>query len=161
MKFTKYLLFACVGLFVVLCSWNAWAQTPTPPADFLAQVLEAIKSFGGLSTLLKISAVITLIIASMKVTFLNELIWQKLGAAKVYLAPVLGLIAGILGIGTGGAPITIPLIFAYVSAGAGAVFLHEILDTIKALPGLGAIYITIIDLIEGVLGGPQDNAIKK
>ncbi len=129
-------------------------ESVVAPQDFLAQVLDAIKSFGGLSTLLKITCFITLIVSSMKVSFLNDLVWSKLGAAKAYLAPILGLIAGILGIGSGGAPITLALVFAYMSAGAGAVFLHEILDSVKAIPGLGSVYVTIIGIIESALGGP-------
>ena len=124
------------------------------PQDFFVQVLEVIKVFGGLSTMLKISAVITLLVASMKVSFMNDLIWSKLGAAKVYVAPTLGLIGGILGVGVEG-PVTAASIFAFVTAGAGAVFLHEILDSVKAIPGIGAIYITIINLIQGALGGPK------
>lgn len=125
------------------------------PQDFLAQVLDAIKNFGGLSTMLKISSIVALIVASMKVSFLNDLVWSKLGAAKVWLAPVLGLVAGVLGLGSGGAPITLASVFAYVSAGAGAVILHEILDSVKAIPGLGAGYVSFINMIESVLGGPS------
>lgn len=124
--------------------------------DFLTQVIEVIKNIGGVTTLLKISLVVTLLISSMKVTFLNDLIWSKLGAFKVYAAPILALIVGICSIGANGSPMSWALVFAYLTAGGGAVFLHEILDTIKAIPGLGPIYVTIINLISGLLGGKQE-----
>lgn len=134
-------------------------ETVVAPADFFAQVMQFVHDFGGLSSLMKISGVIMLIIASMKVSGLNDLIWAKLGAAQAWVAPLLGLIGGILGLGQAG-PITAASVFAWVSAGAGAVFLHEILDSVKAIPGIGQIYVTIINLIEGALGGPSSKQLK-
>ncbi len=121
--------------------------------QFLAQVVAVFQQFGGMSGALKIAAVVTLVIASMKVSFLNSLIWSKLGSAQAFLAPVLGLVVGILGL-AGHAPLSIAAVFAYLSAGAGAIILHELLDAIKGLPGLGAAYVSFINLIESFLGGP-------
>lgn len=147
-------------LFLMFSFAFAFAQEvavslPLPPADFLSQVLQAIQGFGGLSTVAKISTIILLIVASMKVTILNQYIWSKLGEAKAWVAPLLGLIAGVLGIGAGGQPITLASVFAYVAAGGGAVILHELLDSLKAIPGIGPIYVAIIDFISEsvVLGG--------
>jgi hypothetical protein len=122
------------------------------PTDFMTQVLEAIKSFGGLGWMLKVSAVLTVILSSMKVSFFRGLIWDKLGALKPWLAPVLGLCAGVLTLGAGGS-ITLAGVMAWASAGAGAVILHELLDTVKAIPGLGPMWVSAIDLISGLLGG--------
>lgn len=122
------------------------------PQDFLAQVLQAIQSFGGLSMMMKISTVILLVVASMKVSFLNQLVWSKLGSYQALVGPVLGLIAGILGLGNGGASITLASVLAYVAAGGGAIVLHELLDMVKAIPGLGAMYVSAIELIESMLG---------
>lgn len=133
--------------------------TPLPPVDFMAQVMTAIQGMGGVSTMVKISVIVTLVIASMKVTVLNKLVWAKLGEAQVWVAPVLGLVAGILGLGASGAPLTLALVFAYVSAGGGAVFLHELLDSLKAVPGLGDVYVTAIGIIEKALGGSQPNPV--
>jgi hypothetical protein len=127
------------------------------PQDFLTQVLEAIKNFGGVSTMLKISSIILLIVSSMKVSFLNDLIWSKLGSFKVYAAPVLGLIAGLLGLGNAGS-VTLASVLAYVAAGGGAVFLHEILDTVKLIPGIGPQYVKLIEVVELLLGGSKPQA---
>ncbi len=121
--------------------------------DFLSQVLAAIGQLGGLSTLMKLSLLITIVISSMKVSFLDELFWSKLGAFKVWLAPILGLIAGVLSLSMNGQDISWAALFAYMSAGAGAVFLHEILDSVKAIPGLGWVWVKLIDIIEKSLGG--------
>jgi len=88
-----------------------------PIQDFLAQVLLAVKEFGGLPWMAKISMIIMLLVGSMKVTFLRGLIWDRLGAAKAWVAPILALIAGILNMEV----ITLPGVLAYVGAGAGAI----------------------------------------
>ncbi len=124
-------------------------------APFFAQVLEAIQKMGGLPTLLKVSTVILLLVASMKVSFLNDLIWSKLGPYKSLAGTALGLIAGLVGLFGGGAPVTIASVFAYLGAGVGATGLHELLDDIKALPGIGPVYLSIISMIESVLGGAK------
>lgn len=124
------------------------------PQDFFAQMLEAIRAFGGLSMMAKISTVIMVIVSSMKVTFLRELLWSKLGAAQAWVAPLLGLIAGILGLGNDG-QISLASVMAYVAAGAGAVILHELLDSVKAIPGIGEIYISLIKIVQGFLGGKK------
>jgi hypothetical protein len=152
-------------LAVFLCSGIAYCAGPMPfnglpqpqtisLADFLSQVTDTITALGGMSTMMKISAIIVLVIASMKVSGLSSL-WAKLGEAQVWVAPILGLIAGVLGLGAGGVPVTWKLIAAYVLAGGGAVFLHEILDSVKAIPGLGPVYVKAIELAEKALGGAQ------
>lgn len=131
-----------------------------PQSDaFLAQVIDTVKQWGGLKILLRIAAIIALLIASMKVSIVNKYVWSKLGAFQVYMAPLLGLIGGVLSIGVSG-PVTLASVFTYVSAGAGAVFLHEILDSVKAIPKLGDMYVSLINLIESALGGPAAQVAK-
>lgn len=125
--------------------------------DFLFQVLKAISEFGGVSWVLKISMIVTLIVSSMKVSFFNDLIWNKLDGFKVWLAPILGLVTGLISLSVNG-NLTFAGVFAYFSAGAGAVILHELLDSIKKIPGLGSVYVSIIEAIEKALGGPAKNA---
>lgn len=150
----RTLLFAMFAWCFCFVGAYAFAQSSVvAPSDFLSQVGQAIQNFGGMSTLLKISTIILLIVASMKVSYLNTLIWSKLGNAQAWVPVLLGLIAGILGLGSSG-PITLASVMAYVTAGAGAIGLHELLDTLKAVPGLGSVYVTVINFIEGILGGP-------
>jgi hypothetical protein len=122
-----------------------------PVQDFAGQVLEAISKFGGIPWVGKIALFITLLIASMKVLPIRQLLWDKLGAAKAWLAPALGLILGLLQLSMQG-HLTLAGVLAWVSAGAGAIILHELLDTIKKIPGLGAMWTSLIDLVMGYLG---------
>lgn len=130
----------------------AFAQTTViSPGDFVTQVAAFVQSMGGMITMLKISGIILLLIASMKVTVINQFLWSKLGNGQIWVAPGLGLIAGVLSLGTS---LTFPAAFAYLTAGAGAVYLHEVLDLVKQIPGIGPIYVSIINAVEGLLGGP-------
>lgn len=123
-----------------------------PVTDFLAQVIEAIKSFGGLAWGMKVAAVITLIISSMKVSFIRQYTWDKVhGSLKVLIAPALGLIAGLLSMGKfDWASLT-----AWAAAGAGAVLISNLLAGVKQLPGIGAQYVSLINLFEMLLGKPK------
>lgn len=148
--FFKRLAIFPLTIFVILFAAGfAMAQDAVTPGDFLNQVLSSIQGFGGLSWFLKVSAVITLIVSSMKVSFLKTALWDKLGQAQVWVAPLLALLAGLVTVH----PLSLPAILAYVGTGVGAVALHEFLDSIKAAPGLGPKIIAIINLLEGFLGG--------
>lgn len=138
------------------------APAPLDPGDFLKQVIAAVEAMGGLNPVLKLSSIIMLLIASMKVTYLNTVIWSKLGAFQIWVAPFFGLLAGVLSLGSA---LTPAAAIAYITVGAGAVFLHEILDLLKLVPGLGSLYVFIINMIESALGGgapvPPTVATKK
>lgn len=127
-------------------------------SDFIAQVMAAIQNFGGLGTLIKVTTVIMLLIASMKVSFLKNLIWAKLGSFQNIAAPFLGLLAGVIGLFGHGSPVTLASIFAYLAAGVGASGVHELLDAVKNIPGIGAGYIAAINVIEKLLGGKDKPA---
>lgn len=128
------------------------------PQDFAAQVMQSVQGFGGLPWVAKIAVIVTLIIASMKVSVLDDMVWNRLGKFQAWFAPILGLLGGILSLTLNGGQITLPRAFAYMSAGAGAVILHELLDTVKALPGIGAIWVQLIGVVEGALGGNPQSA---
>jgi cytochrome c oxidase subunit IV len=150
-----------IALMLVL-TITAFADTVAAPSgtivEFLLSVWQTIQSLGGLTWSLKITAIITLVIASMKVSFLNELIWSKLGNLKTWVGPILGLLVGLVSLVAQG-NLSLVGVFAYFSAGIGAIALHELLDTIKGIPGLGPIYVGIIDAIEKTLGGPKSTQV--
>lgn len=120
------------------------------PQDFLAQILQAVAGFGGLSWMGKVSAICLLIVASMKVSFLQPL-WAKLPPiVQTLAAPMIALIGGLLGSAVGGQSLTLASALAYVGAGGGAVILHELLDGVKTIPGIGAVMVAIINIIEAI-----------
>lgn len=122
------------------------------PETFLGQVIEVVQNFGGLSTMTQVAAVIMLLISSMKVSALREILWDKLGWLKAWVPPLLGLVAGFLGF-LGDDEFSLATTVAYLGSGAGAIILHELLNTIKGLPGVGPLYDKIIEAIQEVLGG--------
>ena len=122
------------------------------PVDaFFAQVLELVKEFGGMPWTLKIAAIIMLIVSSMKVSFFRPL-WDKIGNFKSIVAPFLGLFAGVISLGK---DLSFAAAIAYMFSGAGAIVLHELLDSVKNFPGLGKIYVSVIDFIEKILKKPE------
>ena len=154
-RFLPLFIITAIFMFTQL----AFAQsTPAPAApdtsvgDFANQVFAAVQGFGGMSWMLKISTIVLLICATMKVSFLVPL-WNKLGNFKAAAAPVLGLVAGLLSYFGGGTAFSLATLTAYMVSGAGALALHEILDMVKAIPGLGAGYVTAINFVTSYLGG--------
>lgn len=115
--------------------------------SFMSDVLTFIANFGGLPTVGKISAAVLLLIASMKVSFIRGFVWDKLGAFKALVAPLLGVFVGVLSM----QPITLPGLAAYFFAGAGAIVLHELFDAIKSMPGIGPVYVSVIEMIQKLL----------
>lgn len=126
-----------------------------PVEDFISQVLVTIENFGGLNWVAKVAAVLAIVISSMKVSFLATY-WEKLGQFKAYLAPVLAIAYGIFSLGVQSEnDITWAGIAAYLTTGLGAIALHELLDTIKAIPGIGSVWVSVIDFIKLILRAPQ------
>jgi len=160
----KYFLIVFMLLFPVLALAQATGASGAPAADpglsaqdFLSQVFTMIKQLGGLGWMAKIAAIITVVVSSMKVSFLNDLVWSKLGAAKAWVGIALGLVAGLLA-QFSGVPFSLPALFAYMIAGGGATLLHELLDTVKSIPGIGPVWVSVINFLESNLGGPAASA---
>lgn len=150
----KHYFFLFLALFFPLIGFAEEAELPI--GDFFTMVLEQVKVFGGLPWMGKVAAICFVLVGSMKVTFLRGLIWDRLGSAKAWVAPVLALIGGIMNMET----ITLPAILAYMGAGAGAIVLNQLLDLIKAMPGIGAFWIMVIDMIAKVTGGKTAEEVK-
>lgn len=125
------------------------------PADFLTELADAARHMGGLSTFAKVAVIITLIVSSIKVTAFRDRVWSRLGPAQVLVGPTLALVAGLLGLmGDSGTPLSLASVVAYLTAGGGAILLHQALDALKSLPGLGAPYQKAIATVEQTLGAP-------
>lgn len=142
-KLSKYVLLSVLAPVVAMA-----ADGEIPIGDFLAQVLDAVRNFGGLTFALKLSSIVMLVLASMKVTMLRPF-WDKLGNYKALAAPFLSLVAGVVALTVDG-QLTLPGVFAYLFAGSGAIVMHELLDAVKAIPGIGGAYVAIIDFIQGL-----------
>jgi hypothetical protein len=154
----KYLLF----LPLLLIGGFALAQaTDVVTMDqFSIDVLQAIQKFGGMTWLGKVASIVFLVLASMKVSFFNQIFWSKLGRLQPWMAPALGLLAGILAPAVTGEAWTLSGALAYMAAGSGAIILHELLGLIKVIPGIGPVWIKVIEVLESVTGGPTAQALK-
>jgi hypothetical protein len=146
MKAFVCLLFTFLFFGVFAFAQEAAPVVEIPVSTFLEQVLAIIAKFGGLSTVLKISAIVGIMVASMKVSFLRQYVWAKLGAAQVLVAPVLGIIIGILDL-FGAGTVTLASVMAYMGSGAGAILLHQLLDGLKKMGFVGDKYKAVIDWI--------------
>lgn len=146
MRKLKYLLFPALLLFPVLAMADVIDN-----GTFLQMVFDAVKNFGGLAWAGKITLICTLLVALTKVSFLQA-VWAKLGAAQVLVSSLLGAIIGVVSLSMSGS-LSAAGVVAYMLSGAGAVFLHQLLDAIKGIPGLGTSYVAMINFFESLLGG--------
>lgn len=146
-KTGKFFLMALAVLLPIAAF--AQAQAPVTLMAWLGQALTTVQDFisSNMTWQVKAAAVIALIISSMNVTVLNQWIWQKLGNFQIWLAPVLGLVGGLINVYNGG---NWSDVLSYAVAGGGAVFVHELLDLIKVLPGIGSLWVSLINMIENI-----------
>ena len=158
MKFNSILLYVYSFLFLYAGVAIAADQVDLPIGDFVSQAIGFIKLFlagdqGSFPWAVKVSAAVMLIIASMKVSILRPL-WDKLGSAKAWIAPVLGCIGGVISIKASGGAVTINVVGQYFMAGAGAIVIHELFDSIKAVPGLNKYIAMVIDFLQLIFKRP-------
>jgi hypothetical protein len=151
----RYMLMTLLVLSALMATaiFSVKAQEANLPVEtvegLFTQVVTFIKGFGGLSWMSKVAGITAILISTMKVSVVRKYTWDRLGGLKVWLAPALGLVFGIFSLGS---DLSFASGLAYVSAGAGAIILHELLDSLKELPKIGKAWTTIIGVIEMILG---------
>lgn len=164
MKYNKHLLLI-LSIFTLLIGVKVFAQVEvTDDSSFFSALFDYIKGFftdntggaaGGATPIAKICGGIILLISTAKVSFLKPL-WDKLLTKQEWVAPVLGLLVGILGMVVKGS-FDWSFLLTAVASGALAPYVHDILDKIKAIPGIGSVWLTIISFIQVVLFAPKDS----
>lgn len=144
------LIFLSICLILGVMSFQVFAQT-AEDIGFFQKVFELISAWGGLNWAGQVAGVIFLIIGAMKVTFLSK-VWDFFGEYKPLVPLVLALIHGIISLAIDpGTQITWAGVMAYVVAGGGSMVLNSILDFVKAIPGIGAIVVSIVDFLQIIL----------
>lgn len=137
---------------------DAVPMQPDELSVFLKQTLEAVRAFGGLPWLARISLAVTIIVGSMKVPGIREALWDKLTVKgfklQAFLAPVLGLVGGLLSLKLEGGSITLQSALAFLGAGAGGIILYELLDAVKLTGITNKIVLGVINAIQGVIKKP-------
>ncbi len=136
---------------------------PAPPVGdvqldgLIKMIVDLFGSFDGfVNWQLKAAAIIVILIAAWRVSALSFL-WDKLGSAKAWLAPLLSLIAAIFttwgsGLAAGSWEWTISNIFLTLTTGAAAMAIANLLKSVKAIPGLGSVWVSVIEVLEKLLG---------
>jgi len=109
-----------------------------------------ITGFNQLDVAGKIGGIVLLVISIVKNSALRPL-WDKAGAWKVMVAPVLSVVYALVMIH----PFTLQGLMASLIGGALAVATHELLDGVKSLPGIGAGFQKAIDFVQGLLKAPK------
>jgi hypothetical protein len=143
--------------FFAIFSLQVYAQT-VDDLGFFQQVLKYIQDFGGLTWAGKVAGGIFILTGAMKVSFLDK-VWNFLGAYRPLVPLVLSLIAGIVNLAIDpGTEITWAGVMAYVTAGAGSMIIASLLEMVKAMPGLGATTIKIIEFLQIIFraSGPAE-----
>ncbi len=138
---------------MVLVDLKSHSSLPSVDLNqFLSDVMATMQKLGGLPWSLKVASASLILVAAFKVSVLDDLLWKKLGGLQAFAAPTLALVSG-LAIMLAQGQLTLAGAGAYLISGAGAIALHELLDAMKMIPGLGPIYVSMITLIESKLGG--------
>lgn len=133
----------------------AFAQMPEIPASgsfqlTVEQLVELFKNWEVISSQMKIAMILVMIIGVVKNSAF-ESYFKFFGKWKPVVAPTLSLIVAFLFV----QPFTLATALAAITTGVAAGFLSQILDALKTIPGLGSVYVTLIDIIGKLLGKPE------
>jgi hypothetical protein len=109
---------------------------------FISEILSTVGGWKGMPVQFILSGVLALVVSSLKVDFIRSLLWDRLGAAKVLLAPVLSLLGALVVV----QPFTWETVWVALSTGAGAIALYEIVNGLKTLPFVSPLVSKVLDL---------------
>lgn len=146
-----YVLMAVIVVFAV--GRVAFADGEPTGESVLGQLFSTIGNLKGLKWQLALAGFVTVAVSALKVSAWRPL-WDKLGWFKAFLAPILSLAvvyltawaSGNLGGSTAWLALT---------TGVGSVALHELLDAVKGIPGVGKVPLMLTDLVAMLLGGTK------
>jgi len=148
MRSLKYLFVMIVSLLMSVMAFAQEVVTEPEISGLLADLVAAVGSWKEGGWILGLSAILTVVISSMKNSLLKELIWDKLKGFKIFVAPLLSLIIIVISV----QPFTWKAFLLAMVTGAGAMALHAILDGVKELPFIGETWKKVIDVIGKLLG---------
>lgn len=155
-------IWAQIAIFsMILCACGSALAQTGDDIGFFQRVFDYIAQFGGLNWAGKVAGGIFLLIGAMKVSFLSK-VWDFFGEYKPLVPLVLSMIAGIISLGVDpNYQITWAAVTAYIVSGAGAIILNSILDFIKAIPGLGPLWVSAIEFLQLIFRSKQPLESKK
>ena len=139
------------SMLVLLMPIVAFAQEVEVGFDQLATLLlSVITNWQLLGWQAGVVALLTLIVSTTKNSVLRGYIWDKLGWAKAFVAPGLGIVLYMLGM----AEFSWKAALLGLTSGLGAIALHQLLDAVKGIPSVGPIWVKVIDFLGTLLKRP-------
>ena len=115
--------------------------------NIVYSVISYIFGFNSVPEYAKNSVLVLVVIGLLKSSAALPL-WNKLGNFKVLAAPLLSMLLSLVGVN----PFSMSESFI---SGALAIALHEMLDALKAMPGIGPKYQALIAVVERLLRSPK------
>lgn len=153
----KYLPFLLIPIFFLLphLAFADAAPVVDPLTAWIGSVGALISGWGGSAWYLKVSGAIMLIVGSMKVPFVENILWNRLSPTMQTLLPaILGLLAGVLSLH----PLTLSGLAAYAFTGLGANLLYEILDLAEVPAASNATLLGILKFLGSFIQPPAPPA---
>lgn len=136
-------------LFFVALSLDSMVAQAQDPGVYLTQIWNLIGSFGQLPFLLKMSAIVMLLVNSLKIPFFAPL-WDKLGKFKLAAPAFFSIVLGFIDLAMQG-KLSLSGLAAYFFAGVGAPMLYEFLEIVKEIPGVNPLLQAVIAFVENLL----------
>ena len=119
----------------------------------LKQVYEFVIQFKDLAKTEQLSGIVLLIIALWKSSILKPY-WEKVGAAKVLVAPVLAVVLGFVYLN----PFSWENVWLSLKSGLLAIAFHRLTLALKETPFIGDKYKAVVDFFEKLLRKPAKDA---
>jgi hypothetical protein len=161
--FLGIVLIAVFGAILHYMTGTAQAATVLPDGNIFGAVWKLVSGWGGLDYMVKVNAIVTILVSSMKVSFLKPF-WDKIKKikitykgvvqyidAQIYFVAFLHIALGIITQGN----YTFPAILAYVFIGGGSVYFHEITEGLKNVPIVGTVLAWIETIAKYILKDPK------
>jgi hypothetical protein len=114
------------------------------------QISTLIPSLASMSPQAKVAAIVALLISVWNSSFLQPYL-ASLGKAANLVGPFLGVVAAVVAI----QPLSWSAVWVGLSGGVLAIPVMALLDAVKVIPGVGSVYVSAINLVEGWLGAPN------
>jgi hypothetical protein len=127
--------------------------------QFVDQLYAVLQNFGALSPLLKASAILTLLISAWKVSAFQWM-WSQLGKFQSFMAPLLMTAAVIVQSLIKSGSVNWSSVGTAIVIGLTSIGFHELLCALKSFPGIGPLFVKVIDVVEAFLGGNGLNAVR-
>lgn len=143
---------------------RAAAAEEESDVSLIAKISAYIARFAAADSLTKVLLGILCILALVKTSFLRSVVgWDKMSQnAKVFVPLGMALVAGIIDLKVSTGHLVLRDVLAYVTgAGGGAILVHQLLDGVKALPGIGSVWVVLIEILGKALGQPAASMAKK